>query len=197
MKKWFRLRHVAVIWILGVISGAAQAQWVLPTAASIGGMTTSGSNATDPVTFPGVVSGTAYRIGLANALSFPTFDSGTAGDTLAIGRSALGGTAPSSAAYQAVAVGALAMSGNGITTAAIKNTAVGYNALAAVTSGANSTSIGHGALAGMTKNFEAGPCGSWICSQTCRSVVWSSTLSRKFCTGICFTKYQPRREREI
>ncbi len=112
-----------------------------------GGMGTDGSNATDPVSFPGIVSGTAYRIGTANALSFKTFDSGTAGDTLAIGRSALGGTAPASAAYQAVAIGALTMSGNSITTAAIKNTAVGYSALASVTSGANNTAIGNGAVA--------------------------------------------------
>lgn len=98
----------------------------------------------------GSLSATSYKMSGTPAFVYPTFESGTAGDTIAIGRSALGGTAPSSAAYQTVAIGALAMSGNGITTAAVKNTAVGYSAMAALTSGTLNTALGNGALAAIT-----------------------------------------------
>ncbi len=140
-------RAVLVAAILGVVSSGAQAQWV--SGLSLGGGSVSGDMSIGgALVVTGAISGASYGIGAANALSFKTFDSGTAGDTLAIGRS--GGTAPASAAYQAVAIGALTMSGDGITTAAVKNTAVGYSALAALTSGANNTAIGNSALDAIT-----------------------------------------------
>ncbi len=132
--------YLAALWL----ASPAQAQWV--SGLPLGGGSISGDlSVGGALTVTGSISGADYKIGAANALSFPTFESGTAGDTLAIGRGALGGTAPSAAAYQNVAIGALTMSGNGITTAAVKNTAVGYNAMAALTTGTLNTCIGNGA----------------------------------------------------
>lgn len=85
--------------------------------------------------------GTGYEIGGANALSFNSADSGTAGSSLAIGVGALTGQT-SSAAYKNTAMGYQALSST-MTTAAVQNTAVGYQAGSAVTSGTQNTFMGY------------------------------------------------------
>lgn len=122
----------------------------------------TGSSATPTYTTAPVVSGastaasfnattvsTGYLLNSANALRFPAADSGTAGNTIAIGPSALG-SLPSSAAYNNIAIGASALGSASITTNQTGSTAVGKQALDGATSGNHNTALGNTAGHNMT-----------------------------------------------
>jgi hypothetical protein len=88
---------------------------------------------------------TGLSIASANAIRFPTSDTGPASSSIAIGSSALVGQTIS-ADYENTAIGYLAMSGTLPNTAG-DNTAVGWEAMKSNTGGNENTAVGNGALA--------------------------------------------------
>ena len=98
-----------------------------------------------------------------NGVSYPSVDT-TAGQTIAIGSSALALIGTTSASFRDTAVGYQAMGLGVVTTAATQNTAVGYQAGKAITSGSQNTVIGANAGQNLTSGQNNICIGSASCS---------------------------------
>ena len=117
------------------------------TTSSAGRGTTFGNSLVTVSSGLSVTASSGYKLGAANALSYPSQDN-TTGGTIAVGNGALVGLSATAANYRSNAFGYQAIGNGTKTTASVDNDAFGFEALYGVTSG--NQNIAMGSSAGMS-----------------------------------------------